>query len=678
MQRLVALRRSAVASMRSSSSSALVLPTARRGCPLSSSSAAESAPPPHPPSPPAVPAEASPASSAAAAVPAPPPAAALRDFMKHVAMSPDEQEALFRQGGKELVRAWKQEGGIKPNLARFERALHGQDLDAMERGWKELRKEGMDFWHFQKFMTILLDDRHLNVREGPQATNPEAAKQRLRVGWSIFEHMLAAAAAAPAPVPTTLPSAAAAAPGDLKEEAPRTPTPSTNSHHWGRMYNALLKACAVVGDGWRAKELSDHMDAAGFLPGEEALSAMVVALSKSRIRHEAQEQFERARRRGVILSAAAKSCLISCQARALDGTAAAQVLDASIQEARLNDNPGQVSGNMVKKVLEVGIETGDVDVLKRGLAALSVPVDRGMGLQILNVAARKGDGLLAMDMFYALESWGYAPTASAFNAVLQALVLSKNDVAMLKALNEMCAWGFAPSPGTLHLIAKQLSQSVARLDDAYNNLVALRKTYQDHLESPQDAAAAGVSDAAHASVVSASSVPPTPPPLPVSAPAVYLIVLGCAYANQLDRGFATFEDYGPVFGLQHDTPVCNALLLACLRSRSLQVGAATSVMTEMDRLNVAPDQETCHLMVRILVQAKEPDVAKMEQTLAFMDRKGVAPRADTLRLLVLWHALLGEHDRAQELLSGLQAQGAFIPSYLGGRLEQIKEHGDRL
>jgi hypothetical protein len=76
----------------------------------------------------------------------------------------------------------------------------------------------------------------------------------------------------------------------------------------------------------------------------------------------------------------------------LDGAAAAHVLSAAIQEATLNDNPGQVSGNMVKKVLEVGIETGDVDVLRQGLSALSVPVDRGMGLQILNVAARKGDG----------------------------------------------------------------------------------------------------------------------------------------------------------------------------------------------------------------------------------------------------------------------------------------------
>ena len=97
----------------------------------------------------------------------------------------------------------------------------------------------------------------------------------------------------------------------------------------------------------------------------------------------------------------------------------------------------------------------------------------------------------------------------------------------------------------------------------------------------------------------------------MAAPGVYLIVLGCAYANQLDRAFATFEDYGPVFGLRHDAAACNALLLACLRSRSLQVGAAFSVMTEMDRLGVAPDEETCHLMVRILVKAKEPDGDKV-------------------------------------------------------------------
>lgn len=68
----------------------------------------------------------------------------------------------------------------------------------------------------------------------------------------------------------------------------------------------------------------------------------------------------------------------------------------------------------------------------------------------------------------------------------------------------------------------------------------------------------------------------------------------------------------------------------------------------------------------------------MEEVLTFMERQGVQPRADTLRLLALWHALTGDHDRATEILSALQAQGAFIPSYLPLRLEQIRDNGDRL
>jgi hypothetical protein len=174
----------------------------------------------------------------------------------------------------------------------------------------------------------------------------------------------------------------------------------------------------------------------------------------------------------------------------------------------------------------------------------------------------------------------------------------------------MCAWGLEPSEGTLHLIARQFSSSVARLDDAYNNLVALRRAHEASAATPAAAAAAEQQQQQQQ-----SETPVAAPALPVAAPAVYLIVLGCAYANQLDRAFATFEDYGPVFGLRHDAPACNALLLACLRSRSLQVGAAFSVMTEMERLHVAPDAETCHLMVRILVQAKEPDGDKVRQSL---------------------------------------------------------------
>lgn len=33
-------------------------------------------------------------------------------------------------------------------------------------------------------------------------------------------------------------------------------------------------------------------------------------------------------------------------------------------------------------MVEVGIETADVDVVRRGLRALSLPLDRGMGLQV--------------------------------------------------------------------------------------------------------------------------------------------------------------------------------------------------------------------------------------------------------------------------------------------------------
>lgn len=68
----------------------------------------------------------------------------------------------------------------------------------------------------------------------------------------------------------------------------------------------------------------------------------------------------------------------------------------------------------------------------------------------------------------------------------------------------------------------------------------------------------------------------------------------------------------------------------------------------------------------------------MEQVLAFMERQGVQPRPDTLRLLALWHALTGDHDRAGEILSALQAQKAFIPSYLPERLEQIRANGDTI
>lgn len=60
-------------------------------------------------------------------------------------------------------------------------------------------------------------------------------------------------------------------------------------HQKGRIYSALLRALAFLGDGWRAKELTRHMETAGVQPIAEDFSNLVLAMTKSRMRHEAQE-----------------------------------------------------------------------------------------------------------------------------------------------------------------------------------------------------------------------------------------------------------------------------------------------------------------------------------------------------------------------------------------------------
>lgn len=59
--------------------------------------------------------------------------------------------------------------------------------------------------------------------------------------------------------------------------------------------------------------------------------------------------------------------------------------------------------------------------------------------------------------------------------------------------------------------------------------------------------------------------------LTVGRSSLQVIMLGCAWANELDRAFATFEEYQSVFGLKHDVEACNALLFACQRAKNLQV-----------------------------------------------------------------------------------------------------------
>jgi len=55
-------------------------------------------------------------------------------------------------------------------------------------------------------------------------------------------------------------------------------------------------------------------------------------------------------------------------------------------------------------------------------------------MQILNVAARKGNSQLATETWKLLQEWKYEVTDSHYNAVLQAFAISKQDAIIFRVL----------------------------------------------------------------------------------------------------------------------------------------------------------------------------------------------------------------------------------------------------
>lgn len=304
--------------------------------------------------------------------------------------------------------------------------------------------------------------------------------------------------------------------------------------------------------------------------------------------------------------------------------------------------------------LEDVIDAGDAELLGNLLEALdqsgtlkvagNLILDQGTCLQMLNIAARAGDGALAGKVWDLIDEKGFPLSASLYNASMQAFALAKRDRSVFMAMKEMHDLGYTPSRGTLKFVAQQLSSSVSRLDAVFNELVEMKER----------------GDA-------------------VTAPMLYTVLLGCAYAGQLDRAFATFEDYQGVFGISNDLESCNALLFAIDRSsKTLSQGAAMSVLQEMMDLGIPLNAESFHLTISALTKSTTDQHAKVFQVLGLLKQSGLAPKPETLRTLALWSALRGEHDKAQGFVHEMKTHQYHVPNYLVDRLERIKERGDQL
>lgn len=271
-------------------------------------------------------------------------------------------------------------------------------------------------------------------------------------------------------------------------------------------------------------------------------------------------------------------------------------------------------------------------------------IDQGSCLQMLNIAARAGDAALAGKVWDVIDQKGYPVTASLYNASMQAFALAKRDRSVFMAMKEMHDLGYIPSRGTLNFVAQQLSSSVSRLDAVFNELVQMKERGEA-----------------------------------VVAPMLYTVLLGCAHGGQMDRAFATFEDYQGLFGISNDLESCNALLFAINRSsKTLSQGAAMSVLQEMMDLGITLDAESFHLTISALTKSSSDQHAKVFQVLDLLKQTKLAPKPETLRTLALWSALRGEHEEAQGFVNVMKTYQYHVPDYLVDRLERIKVRGDQL
>ncbi|CAO3689733.1 unnamed protein product [Rhizopus stolonifer] len=323
-------------------------------------------------------------------------------------------------------------------------------------------------------------------------------------------------------------------------------------------YNLIMEAYGSHKNNSAQIELKKEMEQKGI----ELNSVTYYHLLRSQQRNltTALETLEDMKRNGIAPTLVCYSLLIrACRANFSD------VAYKLLREAEDNGLPVKSDPRMYFDVLRLGARTDQIETVaycwNKAIAEHSLRPDEGTCLQVLRVAAKKGDTKLATDVIRQLSTSGYPYKEHYFTPLMEAFLVKDDLKSAFNVLDIMRVSGVPPTMNAIFALRETLSKDIETIDKAYYILEELKK------EKKQ-----------------------------VDITAFNVVVAACADAGDVERTVSTYREADKL-NVKPDVDTYNSILDVCIKARVDKMDEV--VISEMKKANISPNVDTYMKMIEL-------------------------------------------------------------------------------
>lgn len=236
-----------------------------------------------------------------------------------------------------------------------------------------------------------------------------------------------------------------------------------------------------------------------------------------------------------------------------------------LKEAEQLGLPVESQPRVYLDVMRAGSFNDDMEVVEycweKAIGTYSMRPDEGTMLDVLRVAAKKGNTQLATDTIRQLSTNGYPYKEHYFTPLMEAFIVKEDLKSAFNVLDIMRVSGVPPTMRATLPILKALNNNVDAIDKAYYILEEMKKEKKT-----------------------------------VDITAFNVVVEACANARDLERTIATYREAGQL-GVVPNVDTYNAVLEACVKTGMKSMGNV--VIEEMKKADISPNLNTYSKMISL-------------------------------------------------------------------------------
>jgi hypothetical protein len=448
----------------------------------------------------------------------------------------------------------------------------------------------------------------------------------------------------------------------------------------------VMRVCAMRSNGDMALRIfQDYKDKYGGTSSLDFTSNLVISLAKSRTHGEQLDQYY-AKLRDIAKNPSSKDSNLRDKEEIISQEAYVEVTKGYSRFKRgddvlkvlnhMTDDGHEPPINLCNYLLDSALYTGDTNVLRLlsswYLENFNVRLDHGVLNRLLQVASASGDKSLAIYTIQLMKKYEADISVVDFECLIRSSILDNDYVSAIEALIQTNLQGINILTGE-HV--NHETNTISKVSNKGG--LALQELFADRLSRSVNKV-----DALYFSLVDLVKENSIVPQLALNS-----IIIASGRMGQLDRSFATFQEYKSLFGLDPDLHSYNALLMAAARSRMPKVNAMLAILQEMENAGVSPNSTSFALLLEVMVETNDlpgfDDIALHVQSL--LDDKSSCDELNDKDLVLLMRSLRRvavtfaknrEWNRVEYIINMMTELG--IPRHFSIRLENIKESQNQI